>query len=191
MSDDATERRDVRVEQPVRTVRTARAAEVIAAAEVILESEGIEALTMRRLADDLGMRAPSLYKHLPDKAALCAALIENALAELGALLHAVVDPDDPTGSVGALLEAYRANGLARPNLYRLATSGQLARDLLPEGLEEWAGTPFFLVTGEPHLAQALWAFAHGMVVLEIDGRFQDTSDLDRTWAQGAHAFGPA
>ncbi len=175
-------------EQPARTPRTDRASEVIAAAGEILEAEGLEALTMRRLADELGIRAPSLYKHLPDKAALCSALVEQALVEMGTALHAAIDPEDPTGSVAALLEAYRANGLAHPNLYRLATAGPLSRDPLPDGLEEWAGTPFFLATGEPHLAQALWAFAHGMVILEIDGRFADTSDLDRTWAQGATAF---
>ena len=176
-------------QQPVRTPRTERAAEVIAAAGEILEVEGLEALTMRRLADDLGIRAPSLYKHLPDKAALRSALVEQAFAQMGASLHAAVDPDDLSGSVAPLLRAYRANGLAHPNLYRLATVGPLSREPLPNGLEEWAGTPFFLVTGEPFLAQALWAFAHGMVILEIDGRFQDTSELDRTWAQGAHAFG--
>ncbi len=175
-------------DQPARTPRSARAAEVIAAAGRILESEGFDALTMRRLADELGIRAPSLYKHLPDKAALCSALVEQAFVEMGTALHAAVDPDDPSGSVAELLRAYRDHGVTQPNLYRLATVGPLQRQSLPEGLEEWAGTPFFLVTGEPYLAQALWAFAHGMVILEIDGRFADTSDLDRTWAQGARAF---
>lgn len=174
--------------QPARTERTPRATEVIDAAAIILDREGVDALTMRRLADDLGIRAPSLYKHLPDKAALCAALVEGAFAQLGTALHAAVDPDDPTGSVRSVLEVYRTYGVANPNLYRLATVGPLSRELLPGGLEEWTGTPFFSVTGEPYLAQALWAFAHGMVVLEIDGRFQDTSDLDRTWSQGATAF---
>ncbi len=177
--------------QPARTARTPRATEVVAAAGSILEAEGPDALTMRRVADELGIRAPSIYKHLPDKAALCSALVEDAFAQLGAELHEAVDPADPTGSVASLLAAYRRIGLEHPNLYRLATVGPLSRDLLPDGLEEWAGTPFFLVTGEPHLAQALWAFAHGMVVLEIDGRFQDVSDLDRTWAQGAAAFAPS
>ena len=58
-----------------------------------------------------------------------------------------------------------------PHLYRLATGGELARDLLPPGLEEWSGTPFFTVTGDPHLAQALWSTAHGLVVLELDRRY--------------------
>ncbi len=54
--------------------------------------------------------------------------------------------------------------------------------------EQPALTPFFLAAGEPYLAQALFLFAHGMVILEIDRRFPEGSDLDRTWAEGARAF---
>ena len=71
-----------------------------------------------------------------------------------------------------------------------ATAGPLPRSELAPGLEDWAGEPFLLVTGEPHRAQALWSFAHGMVILEIDGRFPAGSDLDRTWRAGAAAFAP-
>ena len=60
----------------------------------------------------------------------------------------------------------------------------------PDGLEDWAGEPFLLATGDSHRAQALWSFAHGMVILEIDGRFPEHSDLDRTWRAGAAAFAP-
>ena len=87
-----------------------------------------------------------------------------------------------------MLRAYRRQGTEQPNLYRLATAGTLPRDELSPGLEDWAGEPFFLVTHDPNLAQALWSFAHGMVILEIDGRYPADSDLDRTWAAGAAAF---
>jgi hypothetical protein len=43
-----------------------RAREIVAVARDVLETEGAEALTMRRLADRLGIRAPSLYRHLPN-----------------------------------------------------------------------------------------------------------------------------
>ena len=76
------------------------------------------------------------------------------------------------------------DSLEQPNRYRLATSGPLRRDLLPECLEEWAGQPFFFAAGDPFRSQALWSFAHGMVILEIDGRYPDGSDLDRTWRGG-------
>jgi AcrR family transcriptional regulator len=49
----------------------------IAAARDLLETDGPEALTMRRFGEKLGIRAPSLYKHLPNNAALEVALIAD------------------------------------------------------------------------------------------------------------------
>ena len=143
---------------------------------------------MRRIADDLGIRAPSIYKHLPNKRAVEAALVDQGLAEMGDALYAALSDPGPGEPADRLLRAYRAEAMAHPNLYRLATVGPLVRNDLTPGLEEWAGTPFFLATGDPIVAQALWSFAHGMVVLELDGRFPETSELDRTWAAGALAF---
>jgi AcrR family transcriptional regulator len=173
---------------PARTERTPRAVEIVGTAQQILEREGADALTMRRLADDVGIRASSIYKHFADKASVESALIEDALVELGTGLHDAVTDPDRAGVVASLLTRYRTLANARPNVYRLATSGPLDRGALPAGLEDWAGEPFFLATGDPHRAQALWSFAHGMVILEIDGRFADVADLDRTWRAGAEAF---
>jgi AcrR family transcriptional regulator len=192
---------------------TPRGAEIVSAARALLEEEGRDALTMRALAERLGIRAPSLYKHFPDKAAVEAALIERGLMEMGEALYGALAAagaagahgadeaggisrggraggtgEAGTGVIGVVLRAYRAAALARPNLYRLTTSGTLPRERLAPGLEEWSGTPLFLAAGEPYLAQALWSFAHGMVILELDGRYPEGSDLDRTWAEGAHAF---
>ncbi|MDN5794863.1 MAG: TetR family transcriptional regulator [Intrasporangium sp.] len=173
---------------PAPAVRSERAAEIVATARRILEHDGPDALTMRRLGDAVGMRAPSLYKHFPSKRHVEAALVEDAFAEMGATLHRAVERPGRRGPVAALLAAYRGMALANPNLYRLTTAPGPARDLLAPGLEAWSGEPFFLVTGQPYLAQALWAFAHGMTILEIDDRFMDDSDLDRTWRSGVRAF---
>ena len=158
---------------------------------MLLESEGRDALTMRRLGQALGIRAPSIYKHLPGKHAVEVALIEAGLAERGEALHQAVTDQQAApgaGAVAGLLAVYRAEALARPNLYRLATSGQLPRGELTPGLEDWAGQPWLLTAGDPFLAQAMWSFAHGMVILELDRRYPDGSDLDRTWRAGADAF---
>ena len=172
---------------PALTARSGRAADIVAAARRILEEEGVEALTMRRLAGAVGMRAPSLYKYFPTKRAVEAALIEEAMVELGQALHAALRTP-ARGAVRNLLEAYRRTAVGGPALYRLATAGPLPREDLPSGLEAWAGEPFFLVTGEPWKAQALFSFAHGMVILELDDRFPPGSDLGRTWKAGAAAF---
>ena len=172
--------------------RSARADQIVATARLLLEREGPEALTMRRLGEELGIRAPSLYKHLVSKKAIEIALIEEAFRDIGAALHAAVGGrDNPVDATRNLLATYRRFSLAQPNLYRLATAGRLPREDLTPGLEDWAGEPFLLVAGEPHLAQALWSFAHGMVILEIDGRYPREargSELDKTWEAGAAAF---
>jgi AcrR family transcriptional regulator len=165
-----------------------RATEIVAGARRLLEAEGAAALTMRRLGDELSMKAPSLYKHVAGKSAIEVVLIEEALTELGGALREAIDGLTPARAVGPLLTTYRRMGLAHPNLYRLATQGELRRDELVGGLEDWAGEPFLLVMGEPYLAQVVWSAAHGMVSLELDGRYPPDSDLDRTWAEAAAAF---
>jgi AcrR family transcriptional regulator len=209
-----------------RVARTARADDVVAAARLVLERDGIDGLTMRSVADELRIKAPSLYKHVAGKGAIEIELMSVALAEMGEALHTALDAtgttaaadscapadahgDDTNGNradgdthgvtnggndggperqIAALLAAYRRHALAHPNMYRLATAGRLPWDEPPAGLEGWAGAPFVTVTGDPHRGQALWSYAHGMVILELDGRYPDGSDLDQTWAEGAGAF---
>jgi AcrR family transcriptional regulator len=57
---------------------------VLAAAVALVDSDGIQALTMRRLAADLGVEAMSLYYHLPAKEALLDGVVETVLAEIDA-----------------------------------------------------------------------------------------------------------
>jgi AcrR family transcriptional regulator len=173
--------------RPTPRERTPRARQIIDTARTLLEAEGSDGLTMRRLANELGIRAPSLYKHVDGRPGLELALVEIGLDGTGLALHAAVagSNGDP---VGDLLGAYRAMGRANPELYRLITSSSFPRAGLLPGLEAWAGEPFFLAVGEPYLAQALWSFAHGTLILELDGRFLDGSDLDRTWRAGTEAF---
>jgi AcrR family transcriptional regulator len=173
--------------RPTPRERTPRARQIIDTARALLEAVSSDGLTMRRLADELGIRAPSLYKHVDGRPAIELALVETGLDETGLALHAAVagSNGDP---VSDLLGAYRAMGLANPELYRLITTSSFPRAGLLPGLEAWAGEPFFLAVGEPYLAQALWSFAHGALILELDRRFLDGSNLDRTWHAGTEAF---
>ncbi len=43
--------------------------------------------------------------------------------------------------------------------------------------------------GEPDRARAAWALAHGMIMLELNGRFPPDADLDAAWRAGLAAFG--
>jgi AcrR family transcriptional regulator len=168
--------------------RPRRVVETVAAARRVLEGEGAGALTMRRLAEELHIQAPSLYKHFSGKADVEMALIEDAMFDIGDVTHRALHEQTTLSPLANLLASYRAHCLSHPNLYRLATGGSLSKDSLPAGLEEWAGNPWYVVTGDPSLAQALWSYAHGMVILELDERYPPGSDLDSTWRAGATAF---
>ncbi|MEU4567571.1 TetR/AcrR family transcriptional regulator C-terminal domain-containing protein [Micromonospora sp. NPDC023956] len=66
---------------------------VLAAAVVLADVEGIQALTMRRLAADLGVEAMSLYYHLPAKEALLDGVVETVIAEVEAAVGRLGDRD--------------------------------------------------------------------------------------------------
>lgn len=175
--------------RPKAAPRSARVNQIIAAARQVVEIDGADALTMRRLGQELGIKAPSLYKHLPGRDAVITQLVDETLFDTGDRMHAAVEPPAADGPVAALLAAYRRWGRDHPNLYRLVTTGTFPRAALTPGLEAWAGEPFYRATGDPYRAQALWALAHGTLILEIDQRFLPGSNLDHTWKTGAHAFG--
>jgi AcrR family transcriptional regulator len=166
---------------------TPRAREIVAVARQILEEEGPAALSMRHIADRLGIRAPSIYKHLADKEALEAALISAGFEEATELFEAAVgDGDDPLMSLAA---AYRDFARRHPHLYRLMTGRPLRRDLLTPGVEERAGQPVLEASGgDEATARAAWAFAHGMTILELNGRFPPHADIDAAWRRGVEAF---
>jgi AcrR family transcriptional regulator len=152
----------------------------------LLEEEGPASLTMRRLAERVGIRAPSLYKHFPDKAALEAAVIATGLEDAAAAFEAAVDA--ATDPLSALAATYRRFALDHPHLYRLMNTGPLPREHLPPGLEDRTAAPLLRVAGTQARARAIWAFAHGMVLLELDHRFPPDADLDAAWHAGITAF---
>lgn len=172
---------------PESVARSPRAREIVAAARCILEEEGRAALTMRRLGAAVGVRAPSLYKHFPDKATVEIALIEQGFEELAGAIEAALAEQGE--SLAALASAYREFARTHPHLYHLLTTGPLPRERLRPGVEAGAAAPLLrVISGDPELARAAWAFLHGMTILELDGRFPPNADLDAAWAAGLAAL---
>jgi AcrR family transcriptional regulator len=167
--------------------RGGRVAEIVAAASRLLEEGGPDVLTMRNLGAAVGIRAPSLYKHFPDKAAVEIELINAGFEALADQFEA--DLAAHGASLATIARTYRAFAQARPHLYRLMTAGPLPRERLRPGVEDRASAPLVRVVGDGDLARAAWAFAHGMVILELDDRFPPDADLAAAWAAGIAAFG--
>ena len=157
---------------------TPRAREIATVARELLEEEGPEALSMRRLADRLGIRAPSIYKHVPGKEALEDAVISAGFEELAEVLEQA----HGSGGLEAPASAYRRFAKRHPHLYRLMTDRPLRRDHLTPGVEDRAAAPLVAAAGgDADLARAAFAFAHGMTILELNGRFPPRADLDAAW----------
>jgi AcrR family transcriptional regulator len=157
--------------------------EIVAAALALLEQEGADGLSMRRIAERVGMRAASIYKHFPNKEALEAAVISVGFETQAAAFERADD------GLEALAGSYRAFARERPDLYRLMTERSLNRELLAEGAEARAAAPVIAAAGgDADLARAAWAFAHGMTILELNERFPPDADLDAAWSRGVEAL---
>lgn len=170
------------------TATSGRAAEIVGVARELLEEQGPEGLTMRAIAGRMGLQAPSLYKHIPDKADLEAAIIADAFAEQATAFATALARGrrDPLAALG---RAYRRWAMEHPHLYRLMTMRHLDRERLPEGVEASAAAPVVEACGgDGNRARALWAFAHGMTSLELADRFPADADLDAAWKAGLDAF---
>ncbi|HRV60086.1 MAG TPA: TetR-like C-terminal domain-containing protein [Solirubrobacterales bacterium] len=155
-----------------------RREEITVAARALLEEEGEEALTMRSLAERLGIKAPSLYKHVSGRQEIETLLAAEALTEMGETLA-------NESGLEAMGRAYRTWALDNPALYRVATTRPLDRENLTPGLEDAAAAPLLeALDGDRNRARAFWALAHGLVLLELDGRFPEDADLEAAWAAG-------
>jgi Tetracyclin repressor-like, C-terminal domain len=114
------------------------------------------------------------------------ARLEDTATALEAALAAAKDTGaEPLAAVAA---AYRAFALDHSHLYQLMNDRPLPREALPEGVEARAAAPLLRVAGSQDLARAVWAFAHGMVQLELAGRFPSGADLDPAWEAGITAL---
>ncbi|MEU7739017.1 TetR/AcrR family transcriptional regulator [Nonomuraea sp. NPDC049158] len=154
---------------------------IITAARTLAEAEGWEAVTTRRLAEQVEYSQPVLYSHFKGKDAIMAAVAVEGCADLAVDLHAArTSTDDPRQALAAVGAAYADFAERRPALYDVIFS--LAVDL-PFATPE-APAPLQAAFGE--LSQALepqvgdddlglltetfWSGLHGLVTLMRGGR---------------------
>lgn len=166
---------------------TDRREQILDVAEATLEQVGVDRFGVGELARALGIRPPSLYKHFGGIEEILHALISRGFRRLGASVQ-------EAGDLEGFCRAYRAQAFDAPQLYCLMTQHPLDRDLLDPGAEQ-AGMAallaFFGESPEDHpRARAAWAWAHGLVVLEITGRFPPDADLAPSWRLLVESLAP-
>ncbi|MFC4452308.1 TetR/AcrR family transcriptional regulator [Deinococcus sonorensis] len=150
---------------------------ILSAARQLLEDGGPEALSMRPLAERLGVQPSSLYRHYADRAALLSALETEATLELLATVQAHAAQATPAASLHAVGLAYLAYARQHPHLYGLLLAPKEPYMATPgPGKDLWNAVLALVdaVTGQPDdtaATVAVWAYLHGFVVLERSGQF--------------------
>ncbi len=91
-------------------------AAIVDEARRLIVSEGLEALSLRRIASALDVTAPALYAHVRDKSDLLRAVAEGELTALIGRFEQVDDPD-PVARVEAYCRAYIDHARDNPELY--------------------------------------------------------------------------
>lgn len=82
----------------------------------LIDDEGLGAVTMRRLANDLGVGTMSLYTYVPNKEVLLDGVMQSVVSEIRV---PQLDPDDPLASIRQLLREFRRVSNLHPNLVPL------------------------------------------------------------------------
>ncbi|HET9653940.1 MAG TPA: TetR/AcrR family transcriptional regulator [Kineosporiaceae bacterium] len=158
--------------------------ELLAAALRLLEADPGVVFTLRGVAREAGVAAPSVYDHFPRLPDLVAAVRDQCAADLLAALERVSRRSvrkEPAERLRAVVRAYLRRGLEAPGLYAAAMAGpagtmvvDLFADLLP-GTVPGRATQ----AGRRAAALTLWTRLHGIVALRTAAPGTGWPALDR------------
>jgi AcrR family transcriptional regulator len=165
---------------------------VIRAAAALVNAAGGEALTINRLARELGIQPPSLYNHIDGLADLRRELALLSTRALGDRIIAAVAGKSGAAGVFAMADAYRGYIQEYPGLYQasLRASGTMATpDPELRAAEERvvrvtaALMESFGLGGEEaiHAVRGLRSAVHGFTTLETAGGFGMPLNLDESF----------
>ncbi len=152
---------------------------------LLIDARDADAVSIRAIADAVGVTPPSIYLHFADKAALIRAVCERSFAAFDEVVEqAGITTDDPVESLRRRARAYVQFGLDNPEQYRILFMGKATGVDDSVDLANMPGSQAFLhlveaveraIDGgavqpglEPFLtATGFWAAAHGITSLLI------------------------
>jgi AcrR family transcriptional regulator len=171
--------------------------ELLSACVRLIETDGIGAVSLRRVAREAGVSPAAPYHHFPDRAALLAAISVRGFEQLADRLRAALgDQPEPRAAVVSLARAYLAFARERKGYFQLMFRPELSR---PEKHPDarTAGDAAFAVLADvvagldspdpEALAVSLWAFVHGLAALALDGQLDHRGGELGTDADGLTA----
>jgi AcrR family transcriptional regulator len=165
-------------------------AAVVAAGGDLADEIGFAALTMGGLAERLGVRTPSLYKHIAGQDDLNRRIAALAVGEAGDAVGAAIQGRAGRDALGAAARALRDFVLAHPGRYAATLGFTLTGpdDLLAvaatRSMEPFAAVlrGYDLPPGDmTHALRALRSIFHGFATIEAGGGFQWGTDTDESF----------
>jgi AcrR family transcriptional regulator len=164
---------------------------IVAAGRDVLESEGLDGLTMQRVADAVGVRPPSLYKRVDGRGTLVRLVIEDVGRELAGRVAAAVGSGDPARDLASVATTFRAFAHAHPRSYGyvfvpLPAAWQPDLDVLAPGNDAVLAVAGALTGPDRALegARMIVSWANGFVGMELAGAFRLGGDVDEAFAFG-------
>lgn len=157
-------------------------ASLLDAAAVLLERDGPNKLSVRRIAATAGVAPMGVYNHFGRKGGMIEALFVRGFEQLAEELNAAAQIPDPYEALRESGRRYRNMALAQPKMYQLmflrAVPGfepsTSAREVAGHAFNGFvalvrrAMTAGVLVDGPPHeTARMIWASVHGWMALEL------------------------
>jgi AcrR family transcriptional regulator len=165
-------------------------ATVVAAGADLADEIGFAALTMGGLAERLGVRTPSLYKHVASQDDLNRRIAALAVGEAGDAIGAAIQGRAGRDALGAAARALRSFVLAHPGRYAATLGFNLngPDDLLAvaaaRSMEPFAAVlrGYDLPSGDmTHALRALRSIFHGFATIEAGGGFQWGTGTDESF----------
>jgi len=165
-------------------------ATVVAAAAELADAEGLDTVTLTRLAEELGVRPPSLYAHIGGLDDLRRRLGARGNAELATRLGHAIEGRSGRDALRALAFAYRDYARDHPGTYAAL---QRARDLADDDEARAAGDAVVRVAlaalreyeldddEAVHAVRLIRITLHGFVSLEAAGGFAMALSADETF----------
>ena len=166
---------------------------IIAAARGLLEEGGLDAVSMVAVARRVGIRPPSLYKHVRDRGDLLAAVATAVALDLGDVMATAAERagPDPSERLRSLATAYRSFALATPRSAALLFAGATPGSEPTPAAQAEAARPVLetvrAIVGEERslpAARVVTAFAYGFASMEAAGAFRFGGDVAEAYRLG-------
>jgi AcrR family transcriptional regulator len=165
------------------------AAAVVRAAADLADDDGLEALTLARIAASVGVRTPSLYNHVGGLDDVRRRIALVGLRELGDALRDAAVGRAGDDALTAMAHAYRAYARAHPGRYAATQRAPATADAdLTDAARGAVDVLLAILRGYGlegddaiHAARGVRSALHGFVALETGGGFGIPVDLDESF----------